>query len=112
MGSSIGKPNSLSADLTNLMFFAAVTAAINSALVELEAVVDCAFNWHKTVPPPQVTACPVVDCLLVGSFPQAASTTQINLDLVVSDGQAGSIVSVELIPGVNMSGRLSMIPFW
>ena len=59
----------MSADLTNLMFFAAVTAAIDSASVELEAVVDCALDWCKTVPPPQVTAHPVVDRLLVGLFP-------------------------------------------
>ena len=40
VGFAMGMPNSCSTDLTHLMFFAAVTAAIGSASVELGAVVD------------------------------------------------------------------------
>ena len=43
------------------MFFAAVTAAISSASVELRAVVDWALDWCVMVPPPCVTAHPAVD---------------------------------------------------
>ena len=40
VGSVIGGPSSRSADLMHFVFSAAVTAAINSALVELRAVMD------------------------------------------------------------------------
>jgi len=95
----------------NLMFLAAVTAAVSSASVELKAVMDWAFDWHKTVPPPQVTACPVVDRLLVGLFPCAASTKQIDLDSVVSEGHTGSDSSVVGVIGMGLSGESSLAPF-
>ena len=89
----------------NLMFFATVTAAVDSASVKLKAVVDCAFDWCKTVPPPHVTACPVVDCLLVGLFPQAASTKWISLDLIASKGHSGSDSLLPGITGMGMSAQ-------
>ena len=44
VGSVFSTPSSSITDLTYLMFFAAVTAAMSSALVELSAVIDCALD--------------------------------------------------------------------
>ena len=94
------------------VFLAAVTAAINSALVELSAVVDCALDWCMMAPPPNVMAHPVVNLHFVRLFPQAASAKQISLDLVVSDGCMGIVSSFVWISGTGGFGRLSMVPVW
>ena len=52
--------------LMYLTVFAAVTAAINSASVELRAVIDCDLEWYTIAPPEYVSANPAVDLLLLG----------------------------------------------
>ena len=93
------------------MFSAAVTTAINSALVELGAVMDCALDWHTMVPPLNVMACPVVNLRFVGLFPQAASTKHVSLDSVASEGCMGIVSSLVWISGAGMFGRPSIVPF-
>ena len=44
VGSGSGIPSSASTDLMRLTFFAAVTAAMSSALAELRAVINCALD--------------------------------------------------------------------
>ena len=93
-------------------FFAAVTAAINSALTELSAVMDCALDWCMMAPPPNVMAHPVVNLCFVGLLPQAASTKQISFESIVLDGHTGIVSSFVWISGIGKFRRLSMVPFW
>ena len=63
VGPSCLKPSSFNTARMNLAVLAAVTAAINSASVELSAVMDCAFDLYTIAPPEYVNAKPVVDRL-------------------------------------------------
>ena len=93
-----------------LHFFATVTAAVNSTLAELSAVLDCASDQHMTAPPPNVMACPVVNLCFVRLSPWAAPAKQINFDSVVLDGCTGIVSSFIWISGVGEFGRPSMVP--
>ena len=84
------------------MFLAAVTAAISLASVELKAVIDCALDWYTMAPPQCVIAYPVVDLLLEGLFPYAASTKQITFASFVSDGYCGRGFSDRGIAGIEV----------
>ena len=71
--------------------FAAITAAMNSASVELRAVSDCVFDLHTTAPPECVNACPVVDWRLARSFAHAASTNLIDFPCSICSGCFGKL---------------------
>ena len=103
--------NSDRIDLMHWMFSATVTAAINSALVELDAVVDWAFNWHIMAPPLQVIACPVAELLFVGLFPHAARTKHTSLAFLASEGHSGGSFFSMDDDGVSTSGSNSMVSF-
>ena len=61
-----------------LAVLAAVTAAMNSASVELNAVSDCVFDLQTVAPPEKANAHPVVDLRFCKSLAYAASTNPIN----------------------------------
>ena len=105
VGPFSGVPNSDSTDLTHCMFFAAATAAIDSALVELSAIVDHSLDWHSTATSQCVMACPVVDLLFAWLFPQAASVKHTNLESAVSMRCIGNLVFVPVIVCMGESGN-------
>ena len=74
VGFDCSKPSSFRTDLMCFAVFAAVTAAMNSASVELNAVGDWVFDQHTTAPPECVNTCPVVDLRFARSLAHAAST--------------------------------------
>ena len=62
-------PNSNNEDLMHNVVLAAATAAVDSILVELSAVFNCALDWCSAAPLQCVMARPVVDLLFAGLFP-------------------------------------------
>ena len=83
VGSVCSNPSSERTERMYLAVFAAVTAAMNSASVELRAVSDCVFDLYTTAPPEYVNAYPVVDLLFVRSLAYAASTKPISFPAVI-----------------------------
>ena len=69
-----------------LAVLAAVTAAMNSASVELSAVSDYVFDLYTTAPPEYVNTYPVVDLRFARSFAYAASTNPINFPCSIRSG--------------------------
>ena len=61
VGSVCLNPNSHKIKRMHLAVLAAVTAAMNSASVELSAVSDCVFDLWTVAPPEKANAHPVVD---------------------------------------------------
>ena len=78
VGSVCLNPDSRNVDRMHLAVLAAVTAAMNSASVELNAVSDCVFDLQTIAPPEKVNTCPVVDLRFRKSSACAASTNPID----------------------------------
>ena len=78
VGSVCSNPNSHKIERMCLAVLAAVTAAMNSASVELNAVSDCVFDLQTIAPPEKVNTCPVVDLRFRKSLAHAASTNPVN----------------------------------
>ena len=69
-----------------LAVLAAVTAAMNSASVELSAVSDCVFDLQAIAPPEKANAHPVVDLRFRKSFACAASTNPVDFPWAIGSG--------------------------
>ena len=78
VGSVCLNPDSHEIDRMCLAVLAAVTAAMNSASVELNAVGDCVFDLWTIAPPEKANAHPVVDLRFRKSSACAASTNPID----------------------------------
>ena len=77
VGSVCSNPDSRKIDRMCLAVLAAVTAAMNSASVELNAVSDCVFDLQTVAPPEKANTHPVVDLRFRKSLAHAASTNPI-----------------------------------
>ena len=86
VGSAWLNPSLVSTDLMYFAVFAAVTAAMNSASVELRAVSDCVFDLYTTAPPEYVKTYPVVDLRLERLFAYAASTNPTSFPAEIGSG--------------------------
>ena len=69
-----------------LAVLAAVTAAMNSASVELNAVGDCVFDLQTVAPPEKVNAHPVVDLRFRKLLAHAALTNPIDFPCAIDSG--------------------------
>ena len=108
-------PSSLKIDRRYRACFAAVTAARNSASLELVAVMDCVLERYEMAPPDSMNAYPVVDLRFRRSLACAASTKTCSLSRGTSGNSGRSLgnVSLSWVRGGNVLSipdRLYIIP--
>ena len=83
VGDFCSYPNCFKTILRYFVIFAAMWAAINSALVELPAVKDWVLNLYTLAPPQNVKTNPVVDRCFLNLLACAASTKPVRIGQLI-----------------------------